>query len=114
MSMDDTIALSVPAAVRRIFAQWGDQADPAAWQRGDDPAARALFYRRLATAAAGMHLARHALARIHADAARNRHYGQFAELRAEGGEVLPWIEQLMAADPELAARLRQAGRAAGS
>lgn len=107
MSMDDTVALHVPPAIRRIFAAWGEGADPAAWRPGDDPAALAAFYRSVATAAAGMHLARHALARIEQDAAHNKDYGQFAELRREGEQVLPWIARLAASDPELGARRRR-------
>lgn len=106
MSMNETVALSVPPAIRRIFAQWGEGTDPAAWRPGDDPAALAAFYRSVAGAAAEMHLARHALARIEQDAAHNKDYGQFAELRREGEQVLPWIAPLVASDPELAARLR--------
>lgn len=109
MSMDEAVPLSVPAAVRRIFAAWSEQGDPAAWHPGDDPAVLAGFYRSVATAAAEMHLARHAVARIHEDAAHNREFGQFAELRREGEQVLPWIAGLVAADPELAASLRQTG-----
>lgn len=89
---------AVPAAIRAIFAQWSEACDPAPLGPGDDPAALAAFYRRLAYAAAGTHLARHELARIHADAARNCEAGQFAELRREGQALLPWIEQMLAAD----------------
>lgn len=109
MSMDDAVPVSVPEAVRRVFAAWSEPGDPAAWRPGDDPQALAGFYRSVAGAAAQMVLARHAVARIHEDAAHNRQFGQFAELRREGEEVLPWIAAVVAADPELAARLRQAG-----
>ena len=105
MDMDDAVALNVPPALRRIFAQWGEGCDPAPAPGPEDPAALAAFYRRLAETAAEMHLARHAVARIYTDAALNRDYGQFAELRREGAQVFPWIAQLVAADPVLSRRL---------
>ena len=104
-SMNEAIALQVPAPIRAIFAQWGEGCDPAPLRPGDDPARLARFYRRLAATAAELHLARHALVRIYTDAALNMQYGQFAELRREGAAVYPWIAQLVAADPVLAARL---------
>ena len=104
-AMSAPVALSVPDAIRAIFAQWGEGFDPAALRPGDDPAQLAAFYRRLAETAAEMHLARHAMARIYADAALSMEYGQFAELRREGAAVYPWIAQLVAADPVLAAAM---------
>lgn len=94
----------VPATIRAIFAHWSEACDPAPLRPGDDPAALAAFYRRLAYAAAGMHLARHELARIHADASRNCEAGQFAELRREGRALLPWIEKKLAAEADAAVR----------
>lgn len=110
--MDDAVTFSVPPALRQIFAAWGEGCDPAPDRHGADPAALAAFYGRLASSAAEMHLARHALARIYHDAARNKEYGQFTELRQEGHAVFPWIAQLVAADPELARCLAGAGAAA--
>ena len=103
--MDQPVALSVPAPIRAIFAQWAEGCDPGPLRPGDDPRERASFYRRLAENAAEMHLARHAVARIYSDAAVNMAYGQFAELRREGAAVYPWIAQLVAADPVLARQL---------
>ena len=107
MDMDDPLPLNVPPALRRIFAQWGEGCDPAPAPGGEDPAALAAFYRRLAETAAEMLLARHAVARIYADAALNCDYGQFAELRREGAEVFLWVAQLVANDPVLSRRLGQ-------
>ena len=105
-AMNDPVALQVPAPIRAIFAQWSQGCDPAPLRPGDDPARLARFYRRLAGTAAELHLARHALVRIYTDAALNMQYGQFAELRREGAQVYPWIAQVVAADPVLAAQLR--------
>ena len=87
----------LPAAIRTIFARWAEACDPGPLGAGDDPRALAAFYRRVAQAAAGMHLARQDMVRIRADAARNREAGQFTELRREGATVLPWIDSLLAA-----------------
>ncbi len=97
-------ALLVPPAIRAIFAIWAEPGDPAPLQAGDDPARLAQFYARLASTAAAQHLARHALQRIHRDAAHNMAFGQFAELRREGAMVYPWIAALVAADAALARR----------
>jgi len=105
MDMDDAVPLSVPPALRRIFAQWGESCDPAPIAGGCDPAALAAFYRCLAETAAEMVLARHAVARIYADAAQNRDYGQFAELRREGAAVFPWVAKLVADDPVLSRQI---------
>lgn len=107
MDLDDAVALSVPPALRRIFAQWGEACDPAPAAGGADPAAVAAFYRRLAETTAEMVLARHAVARIYADAALNRDYGQFAELRHEGAAVFPWVAKLVADDPVLSRQIGQ-------
>ena len=104
-SMNQPVALSVPAPIRAIFAQWSEGYDPAPLRPGDDPARLARFYRRLAETAAELHLARHAVVRIYTDAQTNMQYGQFAELRREGAAVYPWIAQVVAADPVLAAQL---------
>ena len=109
MDMDETVPLQVPPALRRIFAQWGEGCDPAPAPGPEDPAALAAFYKRLAGTAAEMFLARHAVARIYADAALNRDYGQFAELRREGAEVFPWVARLVAEDPVLSRRIREQG-----
>ena len=113
MDMDDAVPLNIPPALRRIFALWGDACDPAPARGGDDPAVLAAFYRRLAESAAEMFLARHAVARIYADAALNRDYGQFAELRREGAEVFPWVAQLVADDPVLSHQITANGQAPG-
>ena len=92
------MALQVPSAIRAIFATWAEPGDPAPLHAGDDPASLAQFYARLASTAAELHLARHALERIARDAAHNMAFGQFAELRREGAIVYPWIAALVAAE----------------
>ena len=101
-SMQEPVTISVPPALRHIFAEWSATCDPAPLCRsGVDPHDAAEVYGLLAQAGADTALARQSLARIYADARLNMEFGQFAELRREGAQVFPWIAQVVAADPVL-------------
>lgn len=105
-SMQEQLPVSVPAMLRDIFAEWAESCDPGPLcQGGVDPQASAQVYRLLAGAAAGAVLARQVLVRIYADALLNMEFGQFAELRREGAQVVPWITQVLAADLVLCRQL---------
>ena len=105
-SLHEAVAISVPPALRAIFAEWAASCDPAPLcQPGADPYDAGQVYSLLAMAAADMALARQSLARVYADARLNMEFGQFAELRREGAQVFPWIAQVVAADPVLCRQL---------
>lgn len=98
-SMDQALAVTVPAALRPIFSDWAAPCDPAPLCRaGADPQAAAELYSLLAAAGFDAMLARQALARVYADALHNMVFGQFAELRREGAQVFPWIARVVASD----------------
>lgn len=103
---DQRLRVTVPAALRPIFAQWAGACDPAPHCRaGADPRVAANVYGLLAAASCDAALARGVLARVYADALVNMEFGQFAELRREGEQVFPWIAQVVAADPVLRRQL---------
>ncbi len=106
-TMEECLVVSVPAALRAIFSQWADRCDPAHCRAGggSDPRAAAAIYSLLAGTIHETALARAAVARVYADALRNREFGQFAELRREGEQVFPWIARVVADDPVLCRQL---------
>jgi hypothetical protein len=107
-SMQQMLMVRVPEPLRAIFAEWAVTCDPAPLCRGGaDPHDASEVYGLLAMAAADTALARQSLARVYADARLNMEFGQFAELRREGAQVLPWITRVLAADPVLSAQLAQ-------
>jgi hypothetical protein len=107
-TMDDALLVQVPRALCPIFSQWAAPCDPAPLAHGgaDAGADAGVIYALLAAASFDALLARQALARVHRDALANMVFGQFAELRDEGAQVLAWIAQVVAADPLLRERLR--------
>lgn len=97
--MDTTAAwhaMTVPFSIRAIFRRWAEPCDPAL--AGGRGGARHL-YQSLSGACAGLGLSPAALARIAADARHNQHFGQFAELRREGEQVMRWVCAVLAAGP---------------
>lgn len=86
--------LTLPVTLRLIFSCWAEPCDPAP-QAGDS----ARLYRALATQGDAITLSRQELAQIEADARFNAQYGQFAELRWEGRQMLPWVLAVLAAGP---------------
>jgi hypothetical protein len=106
MIIEQPLVVNVPLPLRQIFAQWGEQWDPAPLCCGGaEPQAAALRYQRLAGAGAELAMARRTLAAVYFDAFNNMMFGQFAELRREGAQVFPWIARVVASDPELRAHL---------
>lgn len=91
-------AMPVPERIRTIFTRWADPCDPAL-APGTDRAVVLNMYHALSGQRAGLGLTPAALARIAADARHNQHFGQFAELRREGEQVMRWVCAVLAAGP---------------
>lgn len=99
--MDTTAAwhaITVPHAIRAIFRRWAEPGDPAL-APGDSAAGAVQMYQTICGARAALGLTPAALARIAADARHNQHFGQFAELRREGEQVMRWVCAVLAAGP---------------
>lgn len=92
-----TFTFTLPAMLRAIFARWGEACDPALAPGAPEQAGR--LYQELGQETGALRLSRQALAHIEADARFNARYGQFAELRREGEQVLPWVCAVLAAGP---------------
>lgn len=91
-------AVTVPPAIRAIFGRWAEPCDPAL--APDEAGAGSVeLYQSMSGARAGLGLTPAALARIAADARHNQHFGQFAELRREGEQVMRWVCAVLAAGP---------------
>lgn len=88
--------LTVPERLRAIFGVWGQPCDPAPRTVAADGV---VLYQTLAASAQAVLLDDATLQQIEADACYNAEYGQFAELRREGRQVLPWVRALRAAGP---------------
>lgn len=90
--------LTLPVPLRAIFSRWGEPCDPAPRIVPGQGDGRQL-YRSLAVQDGLVALSGTQLAQIEADARFNAAYGQFAELRREGRQVLPWVLAVLAAGP---------------
>lgn len=89
--------LSVPGALRAIFARWAEPCDPALAACGAEP--DPALYRSLASTPEPVPLSAAVLARIEHDAWYNAQFGEFAELRREGELILIWVRAILAPGP---------------